>query len=189
MNGLALTILVGQLPKLFGFSVDGDGFGRSAASSGVADGETVGAVAIGLFGLAVILGLGRWLPAPGVLIAVVLSIVAAVAFDLADRGVDLVGELPRAAASHPRGRPRRPRAVVRRRLRHRAGVAGRHHLHLAAARSGDEVDGQQEMIGIGSANLAADCSRASVSTSGSRGSRAGRRQVPGHRPGGGGRSC
>ena len=26
MNGLAVTILVGQLPKLFGFSVDGDGF-------------------------------------------------------------------------------------------------------------------------------------------------------------------
>src|SRR3954464_9681203 len=25
MNGLAVTILVGQLPKLFGFSVDGDG--------------------------------------------------------------------------------------------------------------------------------------------------------------------
>src|SRR3954467_1832904 len=26
MNGLALTILVGQLPKLFGFSIDGDTF-------------------------------------------------------------------------------------------------------------------------------------------------------------------
>ncbi len=26
MNGLALTIIVGQLPKLFGFSVDADGF-------------------------------------------------------------------------------------------------------------------------------------------------------------------
>jgi MFS superfamily sulfate permease-like transporter len=25
MNGIALTILVGQLPKLFGFSVDADG--------------------------------------------------------------------------------------------------------------------------------------------------------------------
>ena len=25
MNGLALTIVIGQLPKLFGFSVDGDG--------------------------------------------------------------------------------------------------------------------------------------------------------------------
>ena len=26
MNGLALTIVVGQLPKLIGFSVDADGF-------------------------------------------------------------------------------------------------------------------------------------------------------------------
>ena len=26
MNGLALTIIVGQLPKLLGFSVDADGF-------------------------------------------------------------------------------------------------------------------------------------------------------------------
>ena len=30
MNGLAVTILVGQLPKLFGFSVDGDTFHRGA---------------------------------------------------------------------------------------------------------------------------------------------------------------
>ena len=39
MNGLALTILVGQLPKLFGFSVDADGLprrGRRASSTGVA---------------------------------------------------------------------------------------------------------------------------------------------------------
>ena len=35
MNGLALTILVGQLPKLFGFKVDADGFlGESPGSSG-----------------------------------------------------------------------------------------------------------------------------------------------------------
>ena len=26
MNGLAVTIIVGQLPKLFGFSTDADGF-------------------------------------------------------------------------------------------------------------------------------------------------------------------
>ena len=31
MNGLALTILVGQLPKLFGFSVDADGLIDEAA--------------------------------------------------------------------------------------------------------------------------------------------------------------
>ncbi len=65
MNGLALTILVGQLPKLFGFSVDGDNFREELSGfvRGVADGETVGAaLAIGLFGLVLILGLGRWLP-------------------------------------------------------------------------------------------------------------------------------
>jgi hypothetical protein len=40
MNGLALTILVGQLPKLFGFSVDADGFIPELKGfvNGVADG-------------------------------------------------------------------------------------------------------------------------------------------------------
>jgi high affinity sulfate transporter 1 len=177
MNGLALTILVGQLPKLFGFSVDGDGFRAELTGfvRGVADGETVGAaLAIGLFGLAVILGLGRWLPhVPGVLIAVVLSIVAAVAFDLAGRGVDLVGELPQ-------GFP--PFTIPRVGLDDLgllfAGAFGIAVVSLAdtistasafAARSGDEVDGQQEMIGIGAANLAAGLFQGfPVSTSGSR---------------------
>ena len=78
MNGLALTILVGQLPKLFGFSVDGDGFLAELAGfvTGLADGDTVGAaLAIGVFGLVLIVALQRWLPkVPGVLVAVVLSI-------------------------------------------------------------------------------------------------------------------
>ncbi|MGH9234439.1 MAG: SulP family inorganic anion transporter, partial [Acidimicrobiales bacterium] len=95
MNGLALTILVGQLPKLFGFSTEGDGFRAELAgfTRGVADGDTVAAsLAIGIFGLLVIVGLQRWRPAlPGVLVAVVTSLAAAAAFDLADRGVSLVG--------------------------------------------------------------------------------------------------
>ena len=39
MNGLALTIVVGQLPKLFGFSVDADGLIEEAKAfvAGVAD--------------------------------------------------------------------------------------------------------------------------------------------------------
>src|SRR5256885_3439388 len=78
MNGLALTILVGQLPKLFGFSVKGDGFRAELTGfvQGVADGKTVGAaLAIGGFGVIVIVALQRVLPKlPGVLIAVVLSI-------------------------------------------------------------------------------------------------------------------
>ena len=78
MNGLALTILVGQLPKLFGFSIDADGFIDELKGfvNGVADGETIAAaLASGLFGLVTILVLTRVLPKiPGVLAAVVLSI-------------------------------------------------------------------------------------------------------------------
>src|SRR5687767_4753407 len=78
MNGLALTILIGQLPKLFGFSVDADGLVEEAQGfiDGVADGATVeAALAIGIASLAVILMLQRRLPKlPAVLVAVVLAI-------------------------------------------------------------------------------------------------------------------
>src|SRR5437660_11509254 len=73
MNGLALTILIGQLPKLFGFSVNGDGLIAEARGfvDGLASGKTVGAaVGIGLLSLALILVLQRVLPrVPGVLVA------------------------------------------------------------------------------------------------------------------------
>src|SRR3954471_7011534 len=48
MNGLAVTILVSQLPKLFGFSVDADGViaELGAFARGVADGEVVAAAAV-----------------------------------------------------------------------------------------------------------------------------------------------
>src|SRR5438105_10117893 len=81
MNGLALTILIGQLPKLFGFSVDANGLINEARAfvHGLSSGEAVGAaVAMGLFSLALILALGRWLPrVPAVLVAVVAAIAAA----------------------------------------------------------------------------------------------------------------
>src|SRR5688500_4538014 len=98
MNGLALTILVGQLPKLLGFSVDGDGLIAEFAEfvEGVARGETVpAAAAVGIGGIAVVLALRRWAPrVPGVLVMVVLAIAVSSAFDLGERGVSLVGVLP-----------------------------------------------------------------------------------------------
>ena len=73
MNGLALTILVGQLPKLFGFSVDANGLideARGVRRRRRRRATVVGAaLAIGLVSLALILGLQRWLPkVPGVLV-------------------------------------------------------------------------------------------------------------------------
>jgi len=177
MNGLALTILVGQLPKLFGFSIDGDNFIDDVRGfvRGVADGETVGAaLAIGLAGVVVIEALRRlWPKAPTVLIAVVLSIAAAAVFDLADHGVSLVGTLPKGFP--PFTLPRIELADVGLLVGGALGIAL---VSLAdtistassfAARQGEEVDGQREMIGIGAANVAAGFFQGfPVSTSGSR---------------------
>ena len=53
------------------------------------------ALAVGLLGLILIAGLQRLVPKfPAVLVAVVVSILVANAFNLADHGVSLVGPLP-----------------------------------------------------------------------------------------------
>src|SRR5690349_21057302 len=98
MNGLALTILVGQLPKLLGFSVDAEGLRAEVGGfvRGVGDGEVVpAAAAVGVGGVVLILVLQRWLPkVPAVLVMVVLAIGVTTVFDLGAHGVGLVGELP-----------------------------------------------------------------------------------------------
>ena len=51
MNGLAITIIVGQLPKLFGFSTDADGFvDEVARSSTHLDATQAAALAVGVGG-------------------------------------------------------------------------------------------------------------------------------------------
>src|SRR6266700_4130384 len=65
MNGLALTILVGQLPKLFGFKVEAEGLLGELGGfvKGLADGEAVAAAAaVGIAGILLILVLQHWLP-------------------------------------------------------------------------------------------------------------------------------
>ena len=177
MNGLALTILVGQLPKLFGFSVDADGFIPELKGffDGLVAGETVAAaLAIGVGALALILILERVMPKiPSVLVAVVLSIVAVNVFDLTAHGVSVVGPLP--SGFPPFTIPHVSLSDVSLLL---LGAFGIVFVALAdtistassfAARSGDQVHGDQEMIGIGAANVAAGFFQGfPVSTSGSR---------------------
>jgi high affinity sulfate transporter 1 len=176
MNGLALTILVGQLPKLFGFSINANGLIDEAHKfvQGLTSGDAVGAaVAIGLVSLGLILVLGRWLPrVPGVLVAVVTAIAATSVFDLASHGVSLVGSLPKGfpPLTWPSHISDFPLLI--------AGALGIALVALTdtistassfAARTGQEVDGNGEMIGIGAANVAAGFFQGfPVSTSGSR---------------------
>jgi high affinity sulfate transporter 1 len=177
MNGLALTILVGQLPKLFGFKVEADNFLGEVTGfiEGLANGEAVAAAAaVGIAGIVVILVLQRWLPkVPAVLIMVVAAIASTTVFDLAEHGVSLVGVLPQ-------GFP--PFTIPHVELSDLgplfAGALGIALVSLAdtistssafAARTGQEVHGNGEMIGIGAANLAAGLFQGfPVSTSGSR---------------------
>lgn len=177
MNGLALTILVGQLPKLFGFSVDADGLIDEAAGfvEGVADGETVSAaLAIGLVGLLIIFGLQRRLPrVPAVLIAVVLAIAAVEVFDLVGRGVSVVGALP--GGFPPLTIPDISWSDLPLLLGGALGIAlvaltdTISTASAFAARQGHHVHGDQEMIGIGVSNVAAGLFQGfPVSTSGSR---------------------
>ncbi len=99
LNGIALTLLVGQLPKLLGFRIQGGSLVDSASElfSGIGSGRTNGAaLAIGLCCLLVIFACKRWTPrVPGVLLAVVGATLATGYFDLAGRAhVAVVGVLP-----------------------------------------------------------------------------------------------
>jgi high affinity sulfate transporter 1 len=176
MNGLALTILIGQLPKLLGFSTDANGLIAEARAfgHGLTSGEAVGAaVAIGLFSLALILALGHWLPrVPGVLVAVVVAIAASAAFDLSSHGVSLVGTLPKGFPPLTVPDPISDLPLLIAGALGIALVALTDTISTAssfAARTGQEVDGNGEMIGIGAANVAAGFFQGfPVSTSGSR---------------------
>jgi high affinity sulfate transporter 1 len=178
MNGIALTVLLSQLPKLFGFSIDAEGVIPQARAfvRGVADGDTNrAALVIGVACLAVILAFKRWRPRiPGVLVAVVGATAAVGVFGLAERyGLSVVGTLPKGLPSFqfPSVPAEDLGALV-------AGAIGIALVSFAdtsvlsrtfAIRGGYRVDPNQELVALGAANAAAGLfSGFSVSSSSSR---------------------
>ena len=175
MNGLAVVIIVGQLPKLFGFSTDAEGFGPEIKAFFLGLDNTVGAaLGVGLVVLAILLVLPRFTRfLPAVLVGIVVATVVSAIFDLHQHGVSTVGALPQGlpTPTFPWTRFSDVGPLM-------AAALGITLVSLAdtiatsssfGARRGDEVDPNQEMIGIGTANLAAGLLQGfAVSTSGSR---------------------
>ncbi|HEX4529296.1 MAG TPA: sulfate permease [Acidimicrobiia bacterium] len=175
MNGLAVTIIVGQLPKLFGFSTDADSFvDELRAFVNHLDETEVAALLVGVGVLLVLLVLPRITRiVPAVLVAVAGATILSAVLDLASDGVSTVGALP-SGLPHP-SLPWSSLSDVGPLLLAAIGivlVSLTDTIATAssfAARRGDELEPNQEMIGIGAANVAAGFFRGfAISTSGSR---------------------
>ncbi|MGO4387816.1 SulP family inorganic anion transporter [Microvirga sp. 2YAF29] len=162
MNGIALTVLISQLPKLFGFSVAGTGPLRELWSIGgaILAGRTNWvAFAIGLGTLATILLLRGNRRVPGILVAVVGATILVGMLDLAERyAVSILGSLPE-------GLPRFAipwiafddvvPVLIGGCAVAMVSFADTSVLSRAyAARTRTTVDPNQEMVGLGAANFA-----------------------------------
>jgi len=161
MNGIALTVLLSQLPKLLGFKVDSQGPLRQTWGiiERIAAGDTnLVALAIGGGALALILVLKRHPRLPGILIAVVAATLVVAALDLGDR-VSVLGTLPQGLPKLAIPVPRFEDLVPV--LTGGAAVALVSFADTSvlsrvyAARLRTPVDPNQEMVGLGAANLAA----------------------------------
>src|SRR3954470_8345400 len=175
MNGLAVTIIVGQLPKLFGFSTDAGGFLDEIKQfvQGLDQTNTT-ALVVGLGVLAILLLLPRLTTKlPAILIAVVSATVVSALLSLSDEGVKTVGALPQGLPT-----PSLPWTQASDIVPLLIAAMGITLVSLTdtiatatsfAARRGDEVEPNQEMIGMGVANISAGFLQGfAVSTSSSR---------------------
>ena len=166
--GLALTIMVGQLPKLFGVSKgDGDFFEQLwhlLSQLGQTQGWTLAA---GAASLAIIIAMGLVSPRiPGELVAVVASIGVAKGADLGAHGVALVGHvpaglphfgLPKASLKDYVSLGGSALGIVLVGFSEGLGAA-----KVYAARDHYDIDANRELVALGAANVAAGLSAGMV---------------------------
>jgi high affinity sulfate transporter 1 len=166
--GLALTIIVGQVPKLLGVTKGEGNFFRQLWHVLTHLGETSGlTLLVGIASLVLVLGLKRWVPAvPASLATVLLGIAVVHLFDLDQHGVAIIGQIQSGLPSF--GLP---------------NVAAHTYLDLAPAGIGVmlvgfaeglgaaktyaeknhyEIDPNRELIALGAANLGAGLSSGMV---------------------------
>ena len=162
MNGIALTVLISQVPKLFGFSLESEGPLRNlwAIAVAIMKGRTNWvAFAVGIGTLVVILLLQKSKRLPGILIAVVAATAIVGTLDLgALSGVAVLGPLPQGLPGF--AIPWIDYSDIVPVLIGAAAIALVSFADTSvfsrayAARKGEQIDPNQEMVGLGAANLA-----------------------------------
>ncbi|WP_223404202.1 SulP family inorganic anion transporter [Occultella gossypii] len=156
--GLALTIIIGQLPKLFGVEGGGEGaIGKFVQVLGELGQLSVLTTVIGVLSLVIVLALKRWLPVvPASLAVVLVGIVTVHVFGLSDR-LDVVGEidpgLPTLGLPSTTWNDYAQLAGPAVGVMLIAFAEGLGAAKTYAARNGYEVDANRELIGLGAANL------------------------------------
>lgn len=159
--GLALTVMVGQVPKLLGIEAgSGDFFEKAwSALTGLGDADPLTAV-VGLGTLAVVLLLRKFAPrVPASLVAAAGGILAVAALGLDDRGVAVIGSVPAGLPSI--GLPDLPLEAYMSIAGAALGIVlvgfaeGLGAARTYATANHYDVDPNREMIGLGAANAAA----------------------------------
>jgi sulfate permease, SulP family len=160
LNGIALIILVGQLPKLLGYPSEAREF--TAQLRELVEAVSLSHPPTALLGLGLVAGLlvlRRVSPTlPGPLVAVLAGIGAVLVFDLGAHGVALTGTLP-GGLPVPQFELFEP-AAYRSLLHDAAAIAlisftsGMLTAKSFARRNHYEIDANQELIGFGASNLA-----------------------------------
>jgi len=163
MNGIALTVLISQLPKMLGISIDSSGPIRNLISIArlILDGKAnLAASIIGFSTLAIIMFLKRYKRVPGILLAVVGATLVTSVFHLNENwGVKILGSLPQGLPSFTI--PRIPLADIKEVVIGGCAVALVAFAdtsvlsRIYAIKTKSHVDPNQEMIGLGAANFAA----------------------------------
>jgi sulfate permease, SulP family len=166
--GLALTIIVGQVPKLLGIPKEGGDFFEQLWDLLGNLGDTSGlTLLVGVLSLALVVGLKEYAPVvPGSLVAVLFGILAVHLFDLDAHGVEIVGNIDSGLPSF--GLPDvaahsyldvAPAAVGVMLVGFAEGLGA---AKTYAARTHYEIDPNRELIGLGAANLGAGLSSGMV---------------------------
>ncbi|MGB3717505.1 MAG: sulfate permease [Candidatus Promineifilaceae bacterium] len=159
IQGLALIVIVGQLPKLFGIEGgDGNFFEQLWVIITSLPESNLATTVVGFASLALLLALKRYIPkAPSALITVILAILVVTVFNLEESGVDVVGTIE--TGLPPIGLPGGnfdqlsaliggAMAIVLVGYTESLGAA-----NAAAATTGEEIDPNQELVALGVSNL------------------------------------